>query len=37
MDALTFLVHESRMVAFSKGYAKKLKEILPSQLFKIAI
>jgi len=37
VDALTFLVHESRLVEFSKGYAKKLREILPPQLFKIAI
>lgn len=37
VDALTFLVHESRMIHFAKGYAKKLQEILPPQLFKIAI
>ena len=37
IDALTFLVHESRLIHFSKNYAKKLKEILPPQLFKIAI
>lgn len=29
IDALTFLVHESRLLAFSRAYAKKLKEILP--------
>ena len=29
VDALTFLVHESRTIYFAKGYAKKLKEILP--------
>ena len=37
VDALSFLVHESRLVEFSKGYARKLKDILPAQLFKIAI
>jgi GTP-binding protein LepA len=37
VDALTFLVHESRVLSFSRNYAKKLKEILPAQLFQIAI
>ena len=37
VDALTFLVHEERKIHFAKGYAKRLKEILPPQLFKIAI
>ena len=37
VDALTFLVHSDRAVSFSKGYAAKLKELLPHQLFKIAI
>ena len=37
VDALTFLVHDSRLLQFARGYAKKLKEILPAQLFKIAI
>ena len=37
MDALTFLVHEQRAIAFSKQYASRLKELLPRQLFKIAI
>ena len=37
VDALTFLVHAERAIAFSKGYAARLKELLPSQLFKIAI
>ena len=37
VDALTFLVHEQRLLHFAKGYAKKLKEILPQQQFKIAI
>ena len=37
VDALSFLVHESRARAFARSYALKLKEILPSQLFKIAI
>jgi len=37
IDALTFLVHEQRLIHFSKGYAKRLKEILPQQLIKIAI
>jgi len=30
IDALTFLVHESRAVSFAKGYAKRLQELLPS-------
>jgi translation elongation factor EF-4 len=30
VDALSFLIHESRLLDFSKGYAKKLKEILPA-------
>ena len=30
VDALTFLVHEQRAVSFSKGYAARLKELLPS-------
>ena len=29
IDALSFLVHTTRLIEFSKGYAKKLKEILP--------
>lgn len=29
VDALTFLVHESRVLSFSRNYAKRLKEILP--------
>ena len=29
VDALTFLVHESRLLHFGRGYAKKLKQILP--------
>lgn len=29
VDALTFLVHEQRAVAFAKQYAKRLKELLP--------
>ena len=37
VDALTFLIHEERAISFAKGYAEKLKELLPSQLFKIAI
>ena len=37
VDALTFLVHESRTISFAKGYARRLKEILPQQQFKIAI
>ena len=37
VDALTFLVHESRASFFAKSYCKKLKELLPPQLFKIAI
>lgn len=37
VDALTFLVHDSRAIPFAKGYARKLKELLPRQLFKIAI
>ena len=37
VDALTFLVHAQRAVEFSKGYAKRLKELLPTQLFKVAI
>ena len=31
------MVHESRCIPFAKGYAKRLKEILPQQQFKIAI
>jgi len=30
-------VHEERSLSFAKTYAKKLKDILPAQLFKIAI
>ena len=30
VDALTFLVHESKAVAFGKSYCKKLKELLPA-------
>jgi GTP-binding protein LepA len=37
VDALTFLIHNSRAVDFSKGYCRRLKELLPAQLFKIAI
>ena len=37
VDALTFLIHESRAVSFAKGYCLKLKDLLPTQLFKIAI
>ena len=37
MDALTFLVHEQRMLHFAKSYAKRLSAILPPQLFQIAI
>jgi len=33
VDALCFLVHESRVLGFSRAYSKKLKEILPPQLF----
>ena len=29
VDALSFLVHESRVRTFANGYAKRLKEILP--------
>lgn len=31
------MVHEERAVHFAKGYASRLKELLPQQLFKIAI
>lgn len=37
VDALTFLIHESRAVDFAKSYCRKLKELLPAQLFKVAI
>jgi len=37
VDALTFLIHESRAVNFAKNYCRKLKELLPAQLFKIGI
>lgn len=37
VDALTFLVHDSRAVDFAKRYCAKLKDLLPPQLFKIAI
>lgn len=37
VDALTFLIHESRAQRFAKNYCIKLKELLPAQLFKIAI
>ena len=37
IDALTFLVHQERSLNFAKGYAVKLKNLLPSQLFKVAI
>jgi translation elongation factor EF-4 len=30
VDALTFMVHEQRAVSFAKGYALRLKELLPS-------
>jgi GTP-binding protein LepA len=29
VDALTFLIHSSRAVDFSKGYCRRLKELLP--------
>lgn len=29
VDALTFLVHEQRLIHFSKAYALRLKDILP--------
>ena len=29
VDALTFLVHDSRAISFAKGYCKRLKELLP--------
>ena len=37
VDALSFLMHEKRVRSFASGYAKRLKEILPAQLFQIAI
>jgi GTP-binding protein LepA len=37
VDALTFLVHESRAISFARSYCTKLKDLLPPQLFKIAI
>jgi len=37
VDALTFLIHDSRAVSFAKAYCIKLKELLPAQLFKVAI
>lgn len=37
VDALTFLVHADRAISFAKQYAARLKELLPGQLFKIAI
>lgn len=37
IDALTFLVHTDRARSFSMGYAKKLKELIPSQQFSVAI
>ena len=37
VDALTFLIHESRAIPFAKSYCRKLKDLLPSQLFKIAV
>lgn len=37
VDALSFLVHDSRILGFSRSYAKRLKEILPAQLFQVAI
>ena len=30
VDALTFLVHDARAIAFAKGYAARLKELLPN-------
>lgn len=30
VDALTFLIHESRAVDFAKSYCRKLKELLPA-------
>lgn len=33
VDALTFLVNAERAITFAKGYAVRLKELLPSQLF----
>lgn len=37
VDALTFLVHTLKAASFAKDYAKRLKDLLPSQLFKIAV
>ena len=37
VDALTFLVHRSNSLTFAKQYCKRLKELLPPQLFKIAL
>lgn len=37
VDALTFLVYEHRARDFAKKYAIKLKDILPSQLYAVAI
>lgn len=37
VDALTFLIHQARAVAFAKSYCLKLKSLLPTQLFRIAI
>jgi len=30
VDALTFLIHDSRAVDFAKSYCRKLKELLPA-------
>jgi len=37
VDALTFLVYKDKARKFSENYAKRLKEILPPQLFAVAI
>lgn len=37
VDALTFLVHTDRVRSFSMNYARKLKELIPSQQYSVAI
>jgi len=37
VDALTFMLHKSRAQYFGRSYCERLKELLPPQLFKIAI
>ena len=37
VDALTFLIHEKRAFDFGKQICRKLKEIIPQQLFTINI